>query len=132
MTGALIILGVLVAVGVVLYINHRLHPAPEGEAAAPTQAPDECCGQHAVCEKDSLMLIDNKIEYYDDEELDRFKGRDPESYTPAEENEIRDVMLTLRPEEVAPWYRSLALRGIGLSPALRDEMILLVTENRNS
>ena len=32
----------------------------------------ECCGQHAVCEKESLLAaVSKKIEYYDDEELDR-------------------------------------------------------------
>lgn len=132
MTGALIILGVLVAVGLLLYVHHLMHPAPADEPAPGPAADGECCGQHAVCEKDSLLIIDNVIEYYDDEELDRFKGREPDSYTPDEENEIRDVMLTLPPDEVAPWYRSLTLRGIPLSPALRDEMILLVTDNRNS
>lgn len=33
----------------------------------------ECCGQHEVCEKDSLLAaVSKKIEYYDDEELDLF------------------------------------------------------------
>ena len=36
----------------------------------------ECCGQHETCEKDSLLAaISKQIEYYDDEELDRFRGR---------------------------------------------------------
>ena len=31
----------------------------------------ECCGQHEVCERDSLLAaVSKKIEYYDDEELD--------------------------------------------------------------
>ena len=31
----------------------------------------ECCGQHEVCEKESLLAaVSKKIEYYDDEELD--------------------------------------------------------------
>ena len=30
----------------------------------------ECCGQHEVCERDSLLAaVSKKIEYYDDEEL---------------------------------------------------------------
>ena len=32
----------------------------------------ECCGQHEVCEKESLLAaVSKKIEYYDDEELDK-------------------------------------------------------------
>ena len=30
----------------------------------------ECCGAHEVCERDNLQIIDTKIEYFDDEELD--------------------------------------------------------------
>ena len=31
----------------------------------------ECCGQHEVCEKESLLAaVSKKIEYYDDEELE--------------------------------------------------------------
>ena len=37
------------------------------------EADIECCGQHEVCEKDSLLAaVSKKIEYYDDEELDQF------------------------------------------------------------
>ena len=33
----------------------------------------ECCGQHEVCEKESLLAaVSKKIEYYDDEELDKY------------------------------------------------------------
>ena len=33
----------------------------------------ECCGQHEICEKESLLAaVSKKIEYYDDEELDQF------------------------------------------------------------
>ena len=35
-----------------------------------------CCGRHANCEKD----LDGKNLYFDDEELDRFKGVAPEEY----------------------------------------------------
>lgn len=31
----------------------------------------ECCGQHEICERDSLLAaVSKQIEYYDDEELD--------------------------------------------------------------
>ena len=35
----------------------------------------QCCGMHEVCEKESLRALEEDIEYYEDEELDRFRGR---------------------------------------------------------
>ena len=62
----------------------------------------ECCGQHEVCEKDSLLAaVSKQIEYYDDEELDRFRGRAEADYTQEEEEEFRDVFYTMRDDEVA-------------------------------
>lgn len=128
MTGALIILAAVIAVGLVLYLHHRAHPGADLPAVEPPV--EECCGRHAVCEKDSLIISDDTVVYFDDEELDRLKDRDPAGYTPDEEDALREVMLTLQPDDVAPWYRSLTLRGIALTPALRDELLLLISENR--
>ena len=52
----------------------------------------ECCGQHEVCERDSLLAaVSKKIEYYDDEELDKYIGIAPEDYTLEQEDEFRDL-----------------------------------------
>lgn len=92
-----------------------------------------CCGQHQVCEKDSLLAaVSRQIEYYDDEELDRFKHRSSADYSDAEIEEFRDVLYTMREDEVAGWIRSLQLRGIALPDELRDEVILIVEERRFS
>ena len=41
----------------------------------------ECCGQHEVCERDSLLAaVSKEIEYYNDEELDRYRGIPAEEY----------------------------------------------------
>ena len=100
----------------------------------PVQEVDaECCGQHQVCEKESLLAaVSKQIEYYDDEELDRFKGRSSDSYTEAETEEFRDVLYTMREDEVAGWSRSLQLRGVALPDAVRDEVILIVEERREA
>lgn len=90
-----------------------------------------CCGQHEVCEKDSLLAaVSRAIEYYDDEELDRFAGRESNAYSDAEIEEFDDVFTTLRSEDVAGWVRSLQLRGINLPDALKDDVILVVGERR--
>lgn len=144
---ALIILAALVCVGLCLYLLDKREAArPEGpsqadstqgETATPTPSapPDEdsevCCGMHLTCEKDSLLAdVSDRIEYFDDEELDRFAGRAPDSYTPEEIDEFRDVLMTLIPTDIAPWARSVQLRGIHLPPDIREELLFLVAEAR--
>lgn len=104
-----------------------------GKAPEPVirQRPVDCCGQHEVCEKESLLAAVSKaVEYYDDEELDRFAGRRADSYDMRETDEFEEILTTLRSEDVAGWVRSLQLRGIELPEALRDEVILIVGERR--
>lgn len=73
----------------------------------------ECCGQHETCERDSLLAaVSKQIEYYDDEELDKYIGTAPDVYTPEQEDEFRDVFYTMQDTDVAGWVRSLQLRGI--------------------
>lgn len=91
----------------------------------------ECCGQHEVCEKDSLLAaVSKQIEYYDDEELDRFRGREADDYTDEEAEEFRNVLYTMRSEEVAGWVRSLQLRQLNLPDDVKDEVFLIVGERR--
>lgn len=133
---ALYILLALVIVGALLYLLHRRDMERNGSEQPDSQPQpqpeeEECCGMHITCEKDSLLAaVSQKIEYYDDEELDRFAGRGADAYTPDESDEFRDVMLTMRPDEIAGWARSLQLRGITLPQDVRDELILIVSEER--
>ena len=107
-------------------------PASKTDTGAPHTPPDaECCGQHEVCEKESLLAaVSQRIEYYDDEELDRYKGTPAEAYTSEQADEFRDVFYTMRSEDVAGWVRSLQLRGIDLPNELKDEVFLIVGERR--
>lgn len=91
----------------------------------------ECCGLHLVCEKDSLSPMSAEVEYYDDEELDRFIGRSGNDYSPEEVEEFRDVLMTLLPEDIAGWGRSITARRLELPPEVRDEFLMLVNEQRN-
>ena len=91
----------------------------------------ECCGQHEVCEKESLLAaISKQIEYYDDEELDRFRGREGNNYTETETEEFRNILYTMHSEEVAGWVRSLQLRQVNLPDDVKDEVFLIVGERR--
>lgn len=156
MTVALIILGALVGVGLLLWLLHKPedrgasgsaelpHNEPshgelprDGATSRPSAQPSpdddsgECCGMHMTCEKDSLLAaVSEKTEYYEDEELDRFAGKGADAYAPEEIEEFRDVLLTLRPDEIAPWARSLQLRGITLPAEVREELLMIVAEAR--
>ena len=67
-----------------------------------------------------------QIEYYDDEELDRYKGRTADSYTDEEAEQFREVMETMRPDEVKGWNRSLILRQIAMPDQIKDEAVMLM------
>lgn len=115
--------------------NRRMQKKIEsGELAAVppiVEADAECCGQHEVCEKESLLAaVSKKIEYYDDEELDRFRGRSSADYSEEEVEEFREIMYTCKEDEVAGWSRSLQLRGVELPDELKDELFLIVGERR--
>lgn len=93
----------------------------------------ECCGQHETCEKESLLAaISKQIEYYNDEELDRFRGRESDTYSSDEIEEFREVLYTMREDEVAGWVRSLQLRAVELPDELKDEVFMIVGERRQS
>ena len=105
--------------------------APPAPPAAPR--PEGCCGQHEVCEKESLLAaVSREIEYYEDEELDAFRGRAASAYSEAEVEQFREVLYTMREDEVAGWVRSLQLRGVELPDELKDEVFLIVGERRGT
>ena len=92
----------------------------------------ECCGQHEVCEKESLLAaVSKEIEYYDDEELDLFRGIESGEYDSDAEEEFREILYTMRDEEVAGWVRSLQLRGVNLPDGLRDEVLMIIADRRS-
>lgn len=140
MTGVLIILVVTAATGLLLWVFDRKGHKATGETHSSGSKNEEpqpdnghgpiCCGRHAVCEKTALSPLDTTIIYYDDEELDRFSGRRPDEYSAKEEDEFREVLMTLLPEDVAGWARSIQLRQIELPAAVRDELLMIVDELR--
>lgn len=128
MQGALIILAFTVVVGVILRLTHKPDPAPSGEEETQGGAGEsaECCGVHAICEKQ--MTLAEGPDYFDDEELDRFKGHDPATYSPDEVEEFREVMLTMEPSEVYAWASALTRRDIPFPTSLRPELLMLISE----
>lgn len=132
MIGALIILAITVITGILLYTYHRLTVKPEDDVVVQPTPDSECCGQHEVCEKDSLIQgISREVVYYDDEELDSFIGTAPDDYTEEQIEQFRDVLYTLQRDDIAGWARSIQLRGIVLPPPIHDELIMLAAEARS-
>lgn len=136
---ALYILLAMVAVGAVLYALHRIDLARGGGAAEnvpdttqqPEESDEECCGMHVTCERDSLLAsVSKDIEYYDDEELDRYRGTPAGAYSDEAIEEFRNVLLTLLPDDIAGWARSIQLRGIELPDPVREELLMIVAEAR--
>lgn len=132
---SLVLLGVIALIAGIIR-NKRLQKKIEkGELDRMPEVKEvdvECCGQHEVCERDSLLAaVSKKIEYYDDEELDQFIGKAGDAYTEEETEMFRDVLYTTLDVEVAGWVRSLQLRGIELPDDLKDEVFLIIGERRN-
>jgi hypothetical protein len=91
----------------------------------------ECCGRHQICERDSLLTaVSRRIEYYDDEELDDCIGVAPDAYTAEQTGLFRDIFYTMQDADVAGWVRSLQLRGICLPDGIKDEVLLVISEQR--
>ena len=125
----IILISAIILLGIVTYYFHRRDLKKQVEKTNKIvqteiqEPPQECCGRHLVCERDSLLAgVSKTIEYYDDEE--------PDSYTPEQIELFREIFYTLRPEDVPGWVRSLQLRQIAVPESLRDEILLVVNEQR--
>lgn len=138
MMGLVYIALAIVLLGVVCYLYERRQQkqrrpsSVSEEATTPLPASGEaCCGRHLVCEKEEMMWAAGQdIVYYDDEELDRYAGREADAYTPEETREFEEVFYTLLPDDVSGWLRSLHRRGVNLPDTLEAEAWLIVKEQR--
>lgn len=137
----LLLIGLLVGLGVVVYLGHLWQSrrtsvsqhSEEASAEKPRPADGSCCGQHAVCERRSLLAgVQPTVEYYDDEELDAYRGIPSDGYTAEQAEAFREVLYTMREDDVPGWVRSLELRGVALPDALKPEVFLLVEELRST
>lgn len=89
-------------------------------------AESQCCGMGEECEQHAyLFQTDPNAEYYDDEELDKYAHHDPQTYTDEEIEEFREVLYTMKAEDVINWLHSLKLRNIEIPLCLRDEAALI-------
>ncbi len=103
----------------------------KGEIKTPAkEIASDCCGAHEVCDKNSLLSSSDKIVYFADEELDRFINIPPNEYSQEQIEEFRDVLYTLKENEVADWIKSIQTRQIELPEIIREEALLIISEIR--
>ena len=107
-------------------------PIANSEASDSRNEDDGCCGEHLVCERETLLQTNAKVEYYDDEELDQLTGIAAEDYTDEQYQMIREVFNTLKASDVPGWVRSIQLRNIQLPLDIREEALLIVVERRKA
>ncbi|QUB48723.1 hypothetical protein J5A70_06920 [Prevotella nigrescens] len=124
--GILAIVGMGVIVGASTLISR--HNSSEPDVVAPAAGDcATCSGINDDCEQTCMMEAATKeVEYYDDEELDRFKGKESGEYTDDEAEEFSEVLYTMRPDEAKGWNRSLILRGINVPNQIKDDLITMI------
>ena len=123
---------VLLLMFVLFYLDrwNKTRGLREDEQPEQPEVPSgECCGKHAVCEKQKLAEARlRSAQYFDDEDLDRFKGRSSDGYTDQEVEEFRYVMYTMQQEEVREWMECLQAREIELPDELKEECYSMMNE----
>ena len=124
----------MVVVGVILYIHDRLtrkpgSPDDEIVLTKDNSCSDDCCGTHEVCPSEMMLKHANDpVVYYDDEELDAYKDRAATDYSPQELEQWRDVLYTLKHDDLMGWERSIKKRGIIMPDVIKEELISLYNE----
>lgn len=122
----LISIATLAALGLIVMVGTKLFSrnGDDEPIVVPASNCATCDGVNTKCEQMCQMEAATKpVEYFDDEELDTFKGRPSDAYDDDEVSMFAEVLETLRPEDVKPWNRSLVLRGINMPDQLKDEFI---------
>lgn len=83
------------------------------------------------CDLDCMTpVIKQHIDYYDDEELDAYKGKASDQYTDNETEEFRNVFYTMQEDDVPGWIKSLQQRELNLPDSIKDEVLLVLREIR--
>lgn len=127
-----LIIFVLLGLTILVLFEVRARKQNPDETPQPSNPTDDsgCCGQHLVCERETLLQTNAEIIYYDDEDLDELAGIAAEQFTAQQAAQIREVFQTMQEKDVPGWVRSLQLRNIQLPADVREEALLIVIERR--
>ena len=127
-----VLLIIFVVTGIVIYLLRRFtgkNSNADKEIGEPTPTvmeESECCGAHEICEKTGKYNPKFQPDYYDDEELDQFKGVSPDSYTDEQIAMFDEVLMTMKESDVAGWIKSLQLREIEMPYSVREKAIMIL------
>ena len=143
---AIILLTILVVGGAIVWLIDRLFYRRQAEETdhetdrhtddsdrRSRGCADEACGLRSICPSEQILAGEcrQQVIYYDDEELDDFKGRGENDYSPQEEEQWRDVLYTLQPADLLGWGQSIKHRGLVMPAAIRAEFLQLAGEHRS-
>ena len=129
MTVVVVLLLSLLVLGVLAAVWSRVSSSGDDDTDAIVTRPtcDTCNGEDTRCEQECMMeAATREVEYYDDEELDRFKGRPSDCFTDDEAELFREVLMTMPQSDANGWNRSLILRGINVPDQIKDELLLMI------
>lgn len=120
---AIVVLGIITAVIALLHNKQ----GDENVIMNDSGSCATCDGVNTKCEQECMMEASIKeIEYFDDEELDCFAGRSSSEYSDDEVEQFREILYTMKQDEVKEWTRSLTLRNISLPNQIKDEVFMLI------
>ena len=124
---------ILLLMFVLFYLDrwNRTRGLNQQQAVQPQQEipAGECCGKHAVCEKQKLAEARlRSAQYFDDEDLDRFKGSSSDNYIDQDVEEFRYVLYTMQQDEVREWMECLQARDIEIPDELKEECYSMMNE----
>ena len=139
MAPVLILLGILAVTGLVAYLLEHFGPWKKAKTQATPEtadnaAEDNChddCGLGEVCPASEVLRCESQpVVYYDDQELDAFRGRGSDEYSDDEIEQWRDILYTLRPDDILGWGQSVKRRGIIMPAPIHDEFLMLYNDRR--
>lgn len=119
----IIVLVVLIVLFVVLKLKK---PQPEDTIEPETQeepreVASDCCGAHEICEFDESAFNEEIIVYFNDEELDELRNIRETDLTASQIDDLREVLYTMKTNEISKWIVSLGRRHIHLPEILKQE-----------
>ena len=117
---ALVVLIVLFAVFKLKKAQPKDTIAPETQEE-PREVASDCCGAHEICEFDESAFNEEIIVYFNDEELDELRNIREADLTASQIDDLREVLYTMKTNEISKWIISLGRRHIHLPEILKQE-----------
>ncbi|PKQ63350.1 hypothetical protein [Labilibaculum manganireducens] len=113
------------------YLGQRWKSKNGGDVESKISAEpiEECCGAHEICETDLINRMSEEIIYYEDEELDAYKSFEENDFNDDQIDEFREVLYSLKENEMEGWLRSLELRKIELPSIIKSEVVFMLVKN---